>query len=324
MAAGRKGSRRPRLGLALGAGGARGIAHIGVLRALEAAEIRVDCIAGTSIGALVGAIYAAGELRRFERQLRAMEWPDVLRLFDPVWPRSGLLSGSRALERLAGSLLDCRIEDLSIPYAAVSVDLITGEEVLIREGPVADAIRASISIPGVFVPHRMGRRLMVDGALRNPVPVSALGELRARVRVAVNLHGRPVREIAGPSRPTPPAPGGSLARRFAETIDQGLARFRRHRQGRDEEEPSGVGPNLFEILTASMTVLEHELTRHRLATDPVDLVLEPDVHGIRSFEFHRARQAIRAGRSEAERLIPELRRILTEPPVRTRPRPQRS
>jgi NTE family protein len=139
-------ARRRKVGLALGAGGARGIAHIGVLRALRNAGISVDAVVGTSVGALVGAVYAAGQLEAFERWVRGFDWSDVLRLFDPVWPRSGLISGSRALERLSGVLGDWQIEDLTIPFAAVAVDLITGEEVLIREGRVMDAIRASISL----------------------------------------------------------------------------------------------------------------------------------------------------------------------------------
>lgn len=299
------------VGLALGAGGARGLAHIGVLRGLAAAGIPVHAIVGTSSGALVGAVYAAGQLENFERQVRALEWPDVLAMFDPVWPRSGLMSGARALDRLAPGLGDWRIEDLAIPFAAVSVDLVTGEEILIRKGRVVDAIRASISIPGIFVPRRDGRRLLVDGALRNPVPASALAELGADVRIAVNLHHDPVREIAA-------LPDGrrrgrkAIATRVSDAIDTRLARFRR--RGRSRASANGNGdesvPNLFEILTASMSVLEYELAQHRLARDPVDVLIEPDVHGIRAFEFHKARQAIQAGLHAVDAHLPEIQRAL--------------
>ena len=129
------------LGLALGAGGARGLAHIGVLRGLVQAGISIDCIVGTSSGALVGALYAVGQLENFERQVLEYEWTDVLAMFDPVWPRSGLMSGTRALERLAGLIGDWHIEDLPLPFAAVSVDLVTGDEILIQRGRVLDAVR---------------------------------------------------------------------------------------------------------------------------------------------------------------------------------------
>ncbi len=300
------------VGIALGAGGARGLAHVGVLRTLAAGGVPIDAFVGTSIGAVVGAVCAAGQLESFERRVRELEWTDVLRMFDPVWPRSGLMSGARAVEWLSGLVGDWRIEDLAIPFAAVSVDLVTGEEVLIRHGRVIDAIRGSMSIPGVFVPHRVGRRLLVDGALRNPVPVSALDAHGADLRIAVNLHAHPVREILsaprGEGRPRAP-----LSARVAEAIDGGLARFRRGRRGTraGAPDPDEVGaPNLFEILTASMTILEQELARHRLASEAVDVVLTPDVHGIRSLEFHKGRQAIAAGAAAAEAELPRILELL--------------
>ena len=310
----RRGRRRS-VGLALGSGGARGLAHIGVIKALVRADVPIDCIVGTSSGALVGAIYAAGQLENFEQQVRKYEWTDVLAMFDPVWPRSGLMSGRKGLERLAAGLREWRIEDLAIPFAAVAVDLVSGEEIHIREGPVIDALLASVSVPGIFVPMRQGRRLLVDGAVRNPVPVSALEELGADVRVAVNLHHEPVREILqmGPPRSDARRP---VAVRVGEAIESRLARFRKKARsaGRTsgKEDESGNGdesvPNLFEILTASMALIEYELARHRLAIDPVDVVIEPDLRGIRSFEFHKARQAIQAGEAAGEASIEELKR----------------
>ena len=311
-------ARRRTVGLALGA---RGMAHIGVLRALRNAGISVDAVVGTSVGALVGAVYAAGQLEAFERWVRGFDWSDVLRLFDPVWPRSGLISGSRALERLSGVLGDWQIEDLTIPFAAVAVDLITGEEVLIREGRVIDAIRASISIPGIFVPHRMGRRLLVDGALRNPVPVSALEEMGSDVRIAVNLHARPVREIVRASKTRGTATRRIFSTRVAELIDRRLARFRRRAQA-NAASGEQAGPNLFEILTASMTVLEHELARHRLAREPVDVVIGPEVHGIRTFELNKARRAIHLGLVETQKHLPKIRAAIERRRPRRRSQPE--
>jgi NTE family protein len=265
-----------RLGLALGAGGARGLAHVGVLHGLAAAGIPVSAIAGTSIGALVGAIYAAGQLERFESAVRALDWSDSVRILDPTWRRAGLFAGERAAELIRGFLGDWRIEDLSLPFAAVAVDLVTGDEIWIRSGRVVDAVRASLSIPGVFTPVRQDGRLLVDGALRNPVPVSVLGALGAEARLAVNLHARASRE----------APAAA--------------------------------PKLLEVLSASMMVVEHELARHRLAREPADVVLEPDVRGLRMFELHKAARAIDAGREEVERRIGEIRAALAPEPAARR------
>ncbi|HXX47731.1 MAG TPA: patatin-like phospholipase family protein [Myxococcota bacterium] len=297
---------RRRLGVALGAGGARGLAHAGVLFGLAEAGIPVDAIAGTSAGALVGALWATGQLELFARELREREPADLLRYLDPVWPRVGLLSGERATDYLRGLLGDWRIEDLPIPFAAVAVDLVSGEEVWIRSGKLLDAVRASISLPGIFVPVREGGRLLVDGALRNPVPVAALEPLDVDVRIAVNLHAQPVRELEPRARKKP------VMSRLGEAFESGLARL----SGRPRPEAAApepdlpAGPNLIEILTASMSVLEHEIARHRLAREPVDVVLAPDVRGIRSFEFHKAARAIAAGRKELEEKLPELRAAL--------------
>ena len=316
---GRRSSARPlRVGVALGAGGARGLAHVGVLRSLADAGVPINGIVGTSIGALVGAMYAAGQLENFERQMKDFEWGDAVRLFDPVWPRSGLLSGTRAVDWLGELIGDWRIEDLAIPFAAVSVDLVTGNEIIIREGRVLDALRASMSIPGVMVPFRQGRKLLVDGALRNPVPHSALATLEVDVRIAVNLHHVPVREIVGWGR-TPARRGAK--ERLADAIDRRLARLlgssrrpRKRRSAELVEQAEPQTPSLFDILTASMAVVEYELARHRLTNDPPDLVLEPDLQGIRAFEFHKARRAIRRGSLEVERRLPEIQRVLRARP----------
>ncbi|MFI5316127.1 MAG: patatin-like phospholipase family protein [Myxococcota bacterium] len=298
---------RKRLGLALGAGGARGIAHAGVLLGLEEAGIAVDAIAGTSIGALVGALWATGQLEVFERDLRATELSDLVRYLDPVWPRSGLFSGERATEYLRSLVGDWRIEDLPISYAAVAVDLVSGEEVWIRSGKLLDAIRASISLPGILVPVRQGARILVDGAIRNPVPLSPLEELGAEVRVAVNLHSQPVREFE------PRAARRRMVSRIGDVFESGLAALRGRPPAAGDREPEPeppAGPNIVEIITASMSVLEHEIARHRLAHEPVDVVLTPDVRGIRSFEFHKAARAISAGRKELEAKLPEVRAAL--------------
>ncbi len=306
----RKSSSR-KVGIALGAGGARGLAHVGILRTLSSAGIPIDAVVGTSIGALVGASFAAGQLDALETRIGELDWTSVARMFNPVWPRSGLLSGEGAVGWMESILGDWRIEDLAIPFAAVAVDLVTGEEVLIREGRAIDAIRASISIPGLFVPHTVGRRLLVDGAIRNPVPVSALDVLGVDVRLAVNLHTRPVREILRRRSSRARGESSGLTARILDRLEDRLGRFRRRRPSAKNGDEASTGPGLFEVLTASMTILEYELARHRLASDPADVLLTPHVEDIRSLEFHRARRAIQAGEREAEARLVEIRRAVS-------------
>lgn len=177
----------PRVGLALGSGSARGFAHIGVIHVLEAEGIPIDCIAGTSIGAIVGAIYAAGVLKDIEEFLEKLDWKKLTLLMDPVLPLSGLLGGKR-IENVFQSLLkDRKIEDFAIPFAAVAADVATGQEVILTTGNAVKAIRASMSLPGIFAPVFHENRFLVDGGIVNPVPVTIMKSLGADVIIAVNL-----------------------------------------------------------------------------------------------------------------------------------------
>jgi NTE family protein len=184
MSAGQTAGRK-RVGLALGGGGARGMAHVGVIRVLERAGITVDCIAGTSAGALVGAAYAAGlnsdQLLEMALQMR---WRDILRL---VWPRQGFISFARLESYLVHILGDLTFAELKIPYAAVTADLATGKQVVLREGRVARAVRASCSVPGIVTPVEVDDRLLIDGGVVNNLPISVVRNLGADVVIAVGL-----------------------------------------------------------------------------------------------------------------------------------------
>lgn len=179
---------RPRVGLALSAGAVRGLAHIGVLKVLEREGVPIDCIAGSSVGALVGAVYSScRDLGMMERLATNMKW-DLL--VDVSFPRMGLVGGERLMEFLRLVTGGKTFEELSIPLAVVAVDIERGEEVVFRDGPVAEAVRASIAVPGVFVPHRYRGRMLVDGAVLNRVPVAPLRGMGADVVIAVKLWGR--------------------------------------------------------------------------------------------------------------------------------------
>src|SRR5687767_11541520 len=175
-----------RIGLALGGGGAAALAEIGVLDALHAAGLRIDCVAGTSAGSVVGAALAAGRLEPFREAMSGLTRRRALWLFGPAWPRAGLFGGKSSIDFIRPYIGD-DIENLGMPYAAIAADLESGDEVVIDRGPVADAIRSSIAIPGLFTPNRHGDRWLVDGCLVNPLPVGPARRLGAEFVIAVNV-----------------------------------------------------------------------------------------------------------------------------------------
>jgi len=269
---------RHRIGIALGAGSARGWAHIGVLDALLEAGIVPESVAGTSIGALVGAVYADDELAALEDWVRGLTWRKLVGYFDVSF-RGGLVKGDRLFDFLRGDLLEKRIEGLRRPFAAVATDLVNGREVWLREGPVADAVRASIAIPGLFTPWLEDDRQLVDGALVNPVPVSLVRAMEADFVIAVDLGsntvGRHMRK---------PAAGKRHPRR----------------------------PSMVDVVTGSLDIMSVRIARSRLAGEPAEVVIQPRLGGLGLFDYHRGAEAIAEGRAAAELMIPQIKRLLDE------------
>jgi NTE family protein len=177
-----------KIGLALGSGSARGWAHIGVIKALTEAGIHVDYVAGTSVGAVVGAVYASGRIDSFKDVVLQLDWKKIAFFLDVVFPKSGLIDGNKIAEFIRSHVEEKNIEDLSLPFCAVSTDLATGNEVIIKDGDIIEAVRASISVPGVFTPVRKNGAILVDGGLVNPVPVSVVREMGADLVIAVDLN----------------------------------------------------------------------------------------------------------------------------------------
>jgi len=265
-----------RIGIALGAGSARGWAHIGVLQALAAAGIKPHQVCGTSVGALVGAVYAGDELDELEAWVTALTWRKVVGYFDLSFG-SGLLKGEKLFDHLRSGLLDKRIEDLKRPFAAVATDLANGREIWLREGLVADAVRASIAMPGLFTPNLRDGRLLVDGALVNPVPVSLARALDADFVIAVDLSSHII---------------GRFVNRTAGSRDK--------------------LPNMVEVITASLGIMSVRITRSRLAGEPADAIIQPRLGDIGLMEYHRGAEAIAEGRAAAELAIPAIQRQLEE------------
>lgn len=298
------------VGLALGSGSARGWAHIGVIRALMEAGLSVHCIAGTSIGAAVGAVFASGELDALEDMALRLDWKQVASFFDAVLPKSGLIDGKKVSEFIRAHVKETRIERLPIPYCAVATDLETGEEVAIREGDIIEAVRASFSIPAILTPVRWNGRILVDGGLVNPVPVNVLRDMGADFTVAVDLNrgvvGRkaPSQPAPSPGPPVPDTPATETKVRIAKALQRrfsrvGLPALPQIKRWRSREQL----PSIFDVVTTSINIMETFITTTRLEQDRPDLLIQPKLGHMRWLDFHRAGEAIAEGYREArERL----------------------
>ncbi|MBL0420172.1 patatin-like phospholipase family protein [Ramlibacter sp. AW1] len=290
-------SHRPKIGLALGSGSARGWSHIGVLRVLERAGFVPDIVCGTSIGALVGAAYAAGQLDRVEAWARSLTWPAVVKLLDFTTVTGGLIQGGRLLAFFRSHFEDREITQLPVAFGAVATELLTGRELWLREGSVVDAVRASMALPGLFLPAQVDGRLIVDGGLVNPVPVSLCRAMGADVVVAVDLNWDLIgRHLEGDGAdPAPPA--GLLG-----WLPRGLGRLR--------SGPGASALSMFDVLGVSLNIMQVRITRSRLAGEPADVMIRPRVSDLGLMDFHRADTAIAAGEAATEDVLRELAQVL--------------
>ena len=296
---------RLKFGLVLGGGAARGWAHLGVIRSLQQAGLHPDLVCGTSIGALVGAALASGELDRFEHWVRQLRVRDVVRLMD-IGFGGGLLKGDRLVEFFNKAYPDRPIADLGMPFGAVATDLRTGAEVWLKDGSTLEAVRASIALPGLLSPKVVGGRTLVDGVLVNPVPVSLARAMGADVVLAVNLNadliGRHLRQESSSPSPVPDEPAQPWFVEFSQRMGSRLSQmFRRDGSGT---------PSMFEVVTTSVSIMQVSITRSRMASEPPDVTLAPKVSQIGIMEFHRAAEAIEAGQEAAEQVLPALRECL--------------
>lgn len=293
-----------RLGIALGGGAARGWAHIGVLAALAENGIEPDIVCGTSIGALVGGIYAAGGLRGLEAWVAGLTRRDVVALLDVGVGRGGALGGRKLVElyrRVAG---DIAIEDLTRRFVAVATDIDTGAEVWLQQGPLIDAIRASISLPGVFAPVLADGRWLVDGGLVNPVPVTPCRALGAEIVIAVDLHGDAARPEHAVHAPLPPV----VVRADGQAASP--ARRRRGRRDVAGPTPAPAPPSARAVIMASLDIMQVGLCRSRLAADRPDLLLSPSVGDVVRLDFVGGQATIAQGYEVVRRTLPAIRELL--------------
>ncbi|MEE4637820.1 MAG: patatin-like phospholipase family protein [Wenzhouxiangella sp.] len=272
--------------LVLGSGGARGLAHIGVIRALEDAGARIEAIAGSSMGALVGGIHAAGQLQAYEEWVCGLKQSDVLSLVDWSFAGGGLIKGRKIIGKLEELVGDLDIRDLKIDFTAVAVDIEQGREVWLDRGPLFDAIRASIAIPGIFTPHRYRNRTLVDGGLLNPIPVAPTLRCMTDLTVVADVNGPSAPELDEKAKAAERESGeGGVWDKLKDFVDNFS----------NDKEPSETQPGLFAVMLRSLDTMEAALTRQHLAIFQPDLVVRIPKNACMVHEFYRAREVIDLG-----------------------------
>jgi NTE family protein len=294
---------RPTIGLALGGGAARGFAHLGVLRTLAAHGIVPDVIVGTSIGAVAGGCYAAGQLDGLESWARGLTSRGVLGYLDISLSGSGLISGGRLATRLEAALGKRMIEDLPSRFAAIATEIATGHEIWLTRGRMVEALRASYALPGIFAPVRIGGRWLVDGALVNPVPVSAARALGARLVIAVNLNSDLFGRGTTIASHGPDAMDEQLLEELATRPNGLRGMFSPERLLKRQFFGAPGRPGLSTVMTEAFNVMQDRITRARLAGDPPDVTINPRLGTIGWFDFHRAADAIAIGAQATEKAI---------------------
>jgi NTE family protein len=334
------GANRPRVALALGSGGARGYAHIGVIDELHERGYDVVGIAGSSMGALVGGLQAAGKLDDFAGWAKSLTQRAVLRLLDPSITASGVLRAVKILDAVRDILGSVTIEELQIPYTAVATDLITGKSVWLQRGPVDEAVRASIAIPGVIAPYVVDGRLLADGGILDPLPMAPIAAVNADLTIAVSLSGSEPHEAAGRDTESHPATDwlNRVVRSTSTWLDANSARSLLDRpttravlsrigasspesDDADADEPVELAddppemPKLgsFEVMNRTIDIAQAALARHTLAAYPPDLLIEVPRSACRSLEFHRAEEVIEVGRTLAARALDAFGADSTQP-----------
>lgn len=290
----------PSIALALGGGAARGWAHIGVILALEERGIRPDIVCGTSIGALVGAAYSAGKIDRFKEWAVGLTIKNVISFMD-IALNGGVLKGERLMAFFRQNFLDCPIEEMKLPFGAVATALHTGAEVWLRSGSTLDAIRASIALPGLFSPVWHSGKLLVDGGLVNPVPVSLARAMGADIVIAVDLSsdtlGRHlIQQPVVASKPG--SPGYEWVRKLRSDWGAFLSA--------DDNDGQRL-PSMLDVVASSVNIMQVRITRSRMAGEPPDVIITPKLAHLGLLDFHQAQQAIDAGRRSVEVCLPALK-----------------
>lgn len=283
--------------LVLGSGGARGLAHIGIIEWLEENDFEIRSISGSSMGALIGGIYAAGKLDVYAHWVKALQKMDVVRLLDFSFQRQGLIKGDKVMNALRNLIGNFEIEDLPVSFTAIATDVDRQREVWLNRGPLFDAVRASIAIPTFFTPVEFRGRLLLDGGLINPIPIAPTLKDKTDITIAVNLAARPEKL----ERPKPQKKEEdededevSYRDRIGEFLDSLQERFTQ----RDEDEA-----DLFDIINRAFDTMQATITRFQLAAYSPDVIVDVPRNACTSLEFYRAAEMIELGRQRAEQVL---------------------
>jgi len=276
--------------LVLGSGAARGIAHIGVIEWLEEHGYKIESIAGASMGALVGGIYAAGKLDVYKNWVCALEKADVVRFLDLAFSSEGLFKGGRLIDKLRNMVGDRNIEELSMSYTAVATDLERQREVWLTEGSLFDAIRASIAVPTVFTPHPYKGMKLLDGGLLNPVPIAPTFKDLTDMTIAVNLNAPREDHVRETAQHETRKPEPDSAESYHEKVIQFLDSIQKSIR---ERRKSDLG--LFDLLTSSFETMQNAIASMKLATYAPDVVIEIPRHSCKAYEFYRAAEMVELG-----------------------------
>lgn len=295
------------IAVVLGAGGARGLAHIGVLEVLQERGYNIVAIAGSSMGALIGGVFATGKLSLYAEWARGLDRADVFRLLDFGWWLPGLIKGERLIGELRELIGDQKIEDLPIRYTAVATDLEAQREVWLDRGSLFDAIRASIAIPGIFTPQRWNGRELVDGGLLAPIPIAATRVAMADRVVAVDVNARAVTGLVTPGDPEPDReiePTAPVVAEEANGLRARISGFFGSWGSKTPAPPEAPDtPGMLDMMAGSLDTMQSALSRLQLALDPPDLLIRVPRDTCLFYEFWRAEELIRIGRDAAERAL---------------------
>ena len=315
-------AKKPVIALVLGGGAARGWAHIGVIHELADMGVVPDMVVGTSVGSIVGGAYASGNLEQFEEWISGLGRVDIIRLLDAKMTGGGFLQGNSLMGAIKKRIGDPKIEDLAIPFACVATELGTGREIWLREGSLLDACRASIALPGMFAPSRIKEdKLLLDGGLVNPVPVSLARAMGGDVVIAVNLNGDLIgrhffvhatreelsdedseRELAEiEEKDTMIAKwAAKMKAGFGIRLDSYISSLR------EKESPD---PGLFDVIAGSVDIMQDRITRSRMAGEPPDIHITPRLSHVGLMEFDRSAESIREGREATRREREEIQKL---------------
>jgi len=300
-----------KVGLALGSGSARGWAHIGAIEAIEEAGIPIHYVAGTSIGAFVGAVYATGDLDSLKQFALQMDWKKVLSYFDVVFPRSGLMDGKKVHELFSIHTKARTFDDFKIPVKMIATDLNGGEKIILDSGNIIESIRASVSVPGVFTPVHLNDKWLVDGGLVDPVPVKVVREMGADIVIAIDLN-------SGLAIKKPPKKSVEKTKQLQKERNEFINRIASQYNSAERAVKNKINhwfsssskPSIIDVLGSSVGIIEEQITRINLAMDPPDILIQPRLGDLKMFDFDQAERSIKEGYTQAKYQIDNIKSLL--------------